>query len=230
MIGETHGGRLGSWLARPMGQVGFKIGETHGGRLGSWLARPMGQVGFKIGETHGRLVPWLVRYMLGFIYDYREICWFKPVVGLSVRPSTFPSAFLLVSQVDYIPTYLSLLLSACLSYFYVHIVFHSTVSLSLRLSVRPSTFPSAFPLFSQSAFYDHLPFPLPFCLFRRLPVYMSTLPFPCLLFLRLPIVHLSFHVCLLLVEGEGVDCSLYVYFVWSFTGVIEERTWIRNNA
>jgi hypothetical protein len=91
--------------------------------------------------------------MYGFIYDYREICWFKPVVGLSVRPSTFPSAFLLVSQVDYIPTYLSILLSACLSHFFVHIVFHSTVSLSLRLSMRPSTFPSAFHLFSQAACY-----------------------------------------------------------------------------
>ncbi len=123
-----------------------------------------------------------MRYMLCLIYDYREICWFKPVVGLSVRPSTFPSAFLLVSQVDYIlylPTFPS-------SYL---LVFHTSynlpfdchlVSQTVYVSMRPSTFPSAFHLVSQAAFYDHLPFPLPFCvgcLYICLPF-----PYPACLF------------------------------------------------
>ncbi len=156
--------------------------------------------------------------MLCLIYDYREICWFKPVVGLPVRPSTFPSAFVLVSQVDYIPTYLSLLLSACLSYFYVHTIFHSTVSLSLRLSVRSSTFHLPFILSLRLPFttiylslclsaclsgclYICLPFSLPACFFSD--CLLSIYPYILACFsLSLPAPK---------VEGEGVDCSLYMY-------------------
>ncbi len=109
---------------------------------------------------------------------------------------TFPSYYLLVFHTSmFIQS--SIRLSACLSdCLCVLLPFHLPFIFSLRLPVI------------------HLPFPLSFCLSLRLPVYLSTLPFPCLLFLRLPFVHLPFP-CLPapIVEGEGVDCILYVYLV-----------------
>ncbi len=232
MIGETHGvgwvhdwrdpwGRLGSWLARPMGQVGFMIGENHGvgwihdwrdswSRLGSWLARPRDSLG-----------SWLAKPMVGWVHDSWDIwwvwsmiseiriCWvlsmiIEKYVGLSLwlgclcvlLTSPLPFCFFL-RLTTYLPTFtICLSLTLLCSYnlpFDCQLV-SQTVYASFYLSICLS-------LVSQAAFYDHLPFPLPFCLSLRLPVYLSTLPFPCLPFLRLSAVH-------------GIYPSMFVCFLY----------------